>query len=198
VEFRNQAKMTIEERRWLIFDGPVDAIWIENMNTVLDDNKKLCLMNGEVIQMTANMNMIFEPMDLAVASPATVSRCGMVYMQPAEMGWDHLYLSWKNELPKKFEEDQIKTLDTLVNTIVQPLIDFVRRECKETTPTEDQNMVVSMLRILRALIKPFDQETFYNERDKKTIATVIESSFVFSCIWSLCITINTEFRRTFD
>jgi hypothetical protein len=83
------------------------------------------------------------------------------------MGWKNLYLSWKNKLPERFGEDQFKVIDALIYTIVDPVLEFVRKECVEESPTEDQNLLVSCLKIFRSLLNVFDDETFFGDKDKK-------------------------------
>uniref|UniRef100_A0A3P9JHN6 ATPase dynein-related AAA domain-containing protein n=1 Tax=Oryzias latipes TaxID=8090 RepID=A0A3P9JHN6_ORYLA len=76
----------LQKRQWIIFDGDVDPEWVENLNSVLDDNKLLTLPNGERLSLPPN--------DLKYATLATVSRCGMVWFRrphllPSSTGKDH-------------------------------------------------------------------------------------------------------------
>ena len=80
-------------------------------------------------------------------------------MQPHEMGWNHLYQSWKLNLPKKISEENVKTLDQCIDVIVQPTLDYLRSSCVENAKSQDQNLVVSMLKILRTLLGIFDDES---------------------------------------
>jgi dynein heavy chain len=107
---RKFANAADQRNYWLVFDGPVDALWIENLNTVLDDNMTLCLASGERIKLLHNMHLLFEVENLSEASPATVSRCGMVYMTPNNLGWKPYQVSWINRFVNRegLEDPRLK------------------------------------------------------------------------------------------
>ena len=191
---------TKPDKKWVIFDGPVDALWIENMNTVLDDNKKLCLTSGEIIKLTPEMEMIFEVEDLAVASPATVSRCGMVYMEPGPLGTKPLILSWLKTLNVSMEphlEDLQVTLELLVDSSIY----FLRHECKEVVATVDNNLVFSLFRLLDAQFEDFStREGQPPPADTllEKLNTVLHSQIIFACIWSFGASTDAKGREKFD
>ena len=66
---------------WIICDGDIDPEWIESLNSVLDDNRLLTMPSGERIQFSPNVNFLFETHDLSCASPATISRMGMIFLR---------------------------------------------------------------------------------------------------------------------
>jgi dynein heavy chain len=140
---RQAAQETGDEKTWVIFDGPVDAIWIENMNTVLDDNMTLCLSNGQRIKLRKEMRMLFEVNDLLVASPATVSRCGMVYLTPEELGWRPFVRTWidtfftTKDMLEIFPEKCREFLWDTFDATIDDGLTFMRENCKEGIKTTD-------------------------------------------------------------
>lgn len=88
----------INKRQWIIFDGDVDPEWVENLNSVLDDNKLLTLPNGERLSLPPNVRVMFEVQDLKFATLATVSRCGMVWFSEDVLSTEMIFENYLSRL----------------------------------------------------------------------------------------------------
>lgn len=76
-----------QKHKWTILDGDIDPEWIESLNTVMDDNKVLTLVSNDRIPLSAEMRLIFEIDNLRNATPATVSRAGVLFINETDIGW---------------------------------------------------------------------------------------------------------------
>ncbi|KAK9722971.1 AAA+ lid domain [Popillia japonica] len=181
---RTAVQCTEEDHQWVICDGPVDAVWIENLNTVLDDNKMLCLANSERIKLTPYVHMIFEVQDLAQASPATVSRCGMVYVDPEEIKWFPYAKSWVERLdPSLIVPEMKEFLLILFKDYVENGLAFVRKHCTYAI----HQVEISKVMMICALINSFITMPGAMEKigDKAKIRCFLCQTFIFSYIWGL-------------
>ena len=79
-EFRQFSTDTSRAKKWIMLDGPIDYEWVENLNSILDDNKRINLPNGQTIKMSDGMCMILETDNTRNLTPATISRCGMIHV----------------------------------------------------------------------------------------------------------------------
>ncbi|XP_054274165.1 dynein axonemal heavy chain 2 [Macrosteles quadrilineatus] len=182
------------DEKWILFDGPVDAVWIENMNSVMDDNKVLTLINSERITMPEQVSLLFEVEDLAVASPATVSRCGMIFNDYKDFGWEPYVSSWLNSCANKV---YVTTMRKHFDMYVQPMLDFVRVHCDQVVPIPELSAVASLCKLLSVLTT--EQNGFVKEpTDIPAYEFYSKLWFLFCMIWSLCAGVNEAGRRKVD
>jgi dynein heavy chain len=98
---RDLGRIPNEDAKWIVLDGDLDANWIESMNSVMDDNMMLTLANNERIALRSCMRMVFEIRDLAYATPATVSRAGILYLNTSGgTQWRALIAAWLRWRPE--------------------------------------------------------------------------------------------------
>uniref|UniRef100_A0A4W6ECP9 Dynein axonemal heavy chain 2 n=1 Tax=Lates calcarifer TaxID=8187 RepID=A0A4W6ECP9_LATCA len=179
------------DEKWIVFDGPVDTLWIESMNSVMDDNKVLTLINGERISMPEQVSLLFEVENLAMASPATVSRCGMVYNDYTDLGWKPFVQSWLDKRHKA-EVDHLKHL---FEKYMESTMDFKKNNCKELIPITELNGVTSLCRLYDSLAT---SSNGVNISDTENLGRMVELWFIFSLIWSVCASVDEDGRKKMD
>eukprot|EP00048_Salpingoeca_helianthica_P012902 m.192947 g.192947 ORF g.192947 m.192947 type:complete len:4011 (+) comp15437_c5_seq118:82-12114(+) len=184
-----------QERRYIVFDSDVDALWVENMNSVMDDNKILTLPNGERIRLAKHCSLLIEVSDLQYASPATVSRAGMVYVDPKNLGFEPYWNRWclARERPEQqeiFSNLYNKYIPACVQRILEGVEDgnMVER-LKTIVPRTNLNMVTQLCSMLDSLL-PVGRDI--------VDAPVLEAIFLCAVSWSLGACLLETERVVFD
>ncbi|XP_039313454.1 dynein heavy chain 1, axonemal [Solenopsis invicta] len=188
------------DKRWYIFDGPVDPVWIENLNTVLDDNKKLCLTSGEIMKLLPTQTIMFEVSNLRAASPATVSRCGMVYMDPENLGLQPLIDCWIRSLPTTMS-DYIEEITKLTTQLVLPGLKIIRESLREIVRTVDSAVIQSYINLMNFRIGPLtgrDGKPTPSFAFLKTIPDLLSPWTAFATVWGLGSTCDYNSRCIFS
>ncbi|XP_013362490.1 PREDICTED: dynein heavy chain 14, axonemal isoform X4 [Chinchilla lanigera] len=140
--------------QWIILDGPVDTLWVENLNSVLDDTRTLCLANSERIALTNKIRVIFEVDSLTQASPATISRCAMVYMDPVDLGWEPYVKSWLLKTSKIISQSGVDCLEFMIKNSVASGLQFIKKHEKFLAyPIQDVTIIITLCRILDAFFE---------------------------------------------
>ena len=147
--FSDQGFHEHQTHKWVVLDGDIDAVWIESMNTVMDDNKVLTLVSNERVPLSSSMRLVFEINSLKNATPATVSRAGILYINETDVGWKPLVQSW---VQARVDANERALLPGLFDKYMDPLVEMTRRGYKEVTPLRLINKVWTLIYILEGFL----------------------------------------------
>ncbi|KAI7806173.1 dynein axonemal heavy chain 11 [Triplophysa rosa] len=171
---RDQASNSHPGPKWIVLDGDIDPMWIESLNTVMDDNKLLTLANNERIPLTPSMRLLFEISHLKHATPATVSRAGILHINPHDLSWHLCVASW---IDRRRTQTERAHLTILFDKYVPRCVEKMRSSFKTITPVPENSMVQTLCSYLDYLLTP-ENIAADSPRD------VYEMFFAFACVWA--------------
>ncbi|XP_039595259.1 dynein heavy chain 9, axonemal [Polypterus senegalus] len=171
---RELANISHDGPKWIVLDGDIDPMWIESLNTVMDDNKVLTLASNERIPLNPTMRLVFEISHLRTATPATVSRAGILYINPADLGWNPPVTSW---IDKREVQSEKANLTILFDKYLPICLDTLRTRFKKIIPIPEQSMVQMLCHLLECLLT---KENTPPDCPKE----LYELYFVFAAIWA--------------
>ncbi|KAK7573934.1 hypothetical protein V9T40_011125 [Parthenolecanium corni] len=174
VLMRDQANLTTDNPKWIVLDGDIDPMWIESLNTVMDDNKVLTLASNERIALTPSMRLLFEVSNLSTATPATVSRAGILYINSQDLGWNPYVTSWLEEREQAAEKTN---LIILFDKYIPACLENVRTRFKKITPVADISHIQTLCYLLDCLLTPTNVPPDCSKE-------LYEMYFSFACIWA--------------
>ena len=188
---RNLSRLTHNNPKWIVLDGDIDPCWIESLNTVMDDNKVLTLASNERIPLTQHMRLIFEIAHLKYATPATVSRAGILFINETDVGFMAYAYSW---IDKRTNGNEKSQLTVLFNNYVPRTIELIHAQIKHIVPISDIAFVVTLCRLLERLLT---DHNIPNNAD----ASLYELYFVFAAVWAFggaCDDQGRDYRAEFS
>ncbi|KAF6202133.1 hypothetical protein GE061_004531 [Apolygus lucorum] len=212
--WRKTLKLKRGDHVWLVLDGPVDSIWIENLNSVLDDNKTLTLANGDRLSMAPTCKIIFEPHNIDNASPATVSRNGMVYMSSSGLDWEPVIEAWL----KTRNEQQSELLKQLFYDSFPLAFNWATMNLKFEMKVLQCNIIQQIVLLLKSLIPCEENNQEPQEENKSSTQSTPESetpvapvpvvkavtdeyirrAYVFALVWSIGAFLDISGRDKFN
>lgn len=210
------------KRHWIVFDGDVDPEWVENLNSVLDDNKLLTLPNGERLSLPPNVRIMFEVETLKYATLATVSRCGMVWFSddtvtPGMMVTNYIE-SLKTKVFEDLDDDSIPagqasaktvevqgTLATLLEYLLQrdDLILNALNEARKYNHIMEFTDIRGLTTLFSLLNKSCRNVIEYNIQhhefplEQEQMEAYISKKLLLALVWSLVGDCPLSDRRTF-
>ncbi|KAJ9585774.1 hypothetical protein L9F63_002411, partial [Diploptera punctata] len=174
VIMRDQANLGGDNPKWIVLDGDIDPMWIESLNTVMDDNKILTLASNERIALTPVMRLLFEISNLRTATPATVSRAGILYINPQDLGWNPYVTCW---LESRTNPAEKSNLVMLFDKYIPSCLENMRVRFKKITPITEIAHIQMLCYLLHCLLTPTNTPP---DCPKEWY----EIYFVFSCVWA--------------